>query len=242
MGAVWCTVWSAALTRLGDRYSEIDISVIERGAKTLAACINVHTLSIVASEHESFVEFCALFDPVPIIPGLRHLAMRFTFDVKVFEFVKHHYHQLRSLALVHTHEYPEEVLAAGTNFCSQFSLPLSIDTIECSPFLTPIFVPNSCITDVSLHWPEWDAVDDVASRTVMALTRSGTPVTTVSYNSKAWNIEFIQLAATHLPQLESLSIINTNDVCGDPDEDMSSDTYMVCKISNYGLFSSSILS
>lgn len=239
----WCTSKSTALTRLGDRSRcfEKDISVIERGAKALAACVNIHTLSVVAGDSDSsdsFDAFCALFDPIPIFSGLRNLELRFTFDDNVLEFVKHHYRQLRSLTILHAHEDPDEALAAGTMLCSQFSLPLSTVNIDCSPFLTPIFIPNSSITEVSLLWPNSDWIDDVASQTVMALTCSNTPVTTVTYESRAWNLEFIRLAATHLQQLESISIVNTNDVISDAVEDNSADTYMVRAAQHNGPFSS----
>lgn len=181
--------------RLNHRYSEIDILVLRRAANTIAACVNLHILSIIAFSDEEFNAFCALFDPLPIIPGLRHLEMCFSFDNNVLKFVKRHHSQLRSLSVFHGYDAPNDALATGALFCSQFSLPLSISHIECSPFLAPIFLPNSHITDVVLDWQEWDIVDDVAPRAVTALARSSTPVVTVSYSSRAWNLEFIRLAA-----------------------------------------------
>lgn len=208
------------------RYTDINSSVLIRAAKTLAACVNIHTLSIIAFCYEEFSDFCAFFDPLPIIPGLRHLRMQFSLDVKVLEFVKHHHSQLRSLSIIHVHDDGDDALATGTLLCSQFSIPLSMSRIECSPFLAPIFVPNSPITDVGLDWPQWDIVDDVAPRAVTALARSSTQVVTLSYNSKAWNIEFIRLAASNLHHLERLSIVNELVVFPDEDEE-SPDTLIV---------------
>lgn len=152
--------------------------------------------------------------------------MQFSLDVKVLEFVKHHHSQLRSLSIVHAQDDEDDALATGTLFCSQFSLPLSMTRIICSPFLAPIFIPNSLITDVALDWPQWDMVDDVAARAVTALAQSSTKVVTLSYNAKSWNIGFIRLAATSLHRLERLSIVNDHILLPDEDEE-SPDTVIV---------------
>lgn len=47
--------------------------------------------------------------------------------------------------------------------------------------MAPIFIPNSRVTDVSLLWPQWDPVDDVAEKAVDALAQSDESVVTVHY-------------------------------------------------------------
>lgn len=192
----------------------MDPLIIARASQTLAACTNTHTLSVLAFEYESFEALCLLFDPLPPLPNLQHLTLRFTLDTNVFRFVQHHYRQLRSLSIVHTHDTVTEVQQAtneGDTWCSQFHLPLPISRITCSPLLLPIFLPGSFITDVLLQWPvclEQDA-DSAASATVSTLTQTTFPVTSLHYITRTWNLEFARLAARNLPHLVSLTLQNS---------------------------------
>lgn len=86
--------------------------------------------------------------------------------------------------------------------------PVKHISINCSPFLAPVFILNSRITNVYFDWQEWDMVDDATLKAIMALTRSSATVLTVSYESKSWNIEFIRLASTYLNGLYVLHLFN----------------------------------
>lgn len=221
------------------------VSTISRVAEMLTTCVNLHTLSVLSDVRESCDSLCFLFKSLPVFPNLRHLNLELTLDNTVLEFLERHYRQLCSLSIQYAHDPFDEpflALVAGLRLRVQFHLPLSCTSIDCSPILVPIFLPDSSITDVSMSWPVWDdlAVDQTASLVVKCLAASGGPVKELRYETNTWNSEFVRLASAHLPRLESLTISNVDEtwrVLEDPsDEEAFNDKYVSFPFQPYFLF------
>lgn len=184
----------------------------DRASSLLAALTNLRHLTLIASGFDAWSAYCAFFHPVPFLPALRHLMICFSLDAHVLDFVQMHYLRLSSLSILSTIDVDDEdntPAAGAAELCTRYSLPLPFSQIACSPFLTPIFLPGSRISDVGLFWPTTsEDVDDVAPVAVHALASSGCPVLTVSYTSYSWNLKFIELSAPQLQHMELLLIDN----------------------------------
>lgn len=189
-----------------------------RGALAIAACVNLQSLTIRTSESSGQSPF-PLFDELLNfrlrLPVLRHISFSFLLGLDTMEFVERHSEQLEFLSIYMAGDVVARQFLFTKELCNIFSTPLPISTIHCSPFLTPIFVPRSRITDVSLYWPcrqlELDELPHVAKDIIVPLTQSGRPVIVLAYASHVWHTEFMAHAAVQLRELQYLRIDNCNE-------------------------------
>lgn len=196
-----------------------------RGALAIAACVNLQSLTIRLSESRLGQSLFPLFDELLDfglrLPFLRHISFFFLLGLNSMEFIERHSEQLEFLSIYMAGDEIGRQFVCSRELCNSFSIPLPISTIHCSPLLTPIFVPRSCITDVSLYWPcrplGRDAPPHVAKDIIVPLTQSGRPVIVLAYASQVWHTEFMALAAAQLRELQYLRIDNCTHVLDDVD-------------------------
>lgn len=71
----------------------------------------------------------------------------------------------------------------------------------------PVYVPDSYVEDVCLSWHAEKAyLDAFAPTLARALSKSKTPIKTISYFSCSWNFAFMNMAALRLRKLEVLEL------------------------------------
>lgn len=186
-----------------------------RGASAIAACVNLQSLTVrTSSDQQPFSLFNELLDFQLRLPALRHVFLSFTLGHHTLAFVERHSAQLESISIYMAGDLVDGQLFCSNALCDSFSIPLSISTIHCSPLLTPIFVPLSQITGVSLYWPcrqsDLDELPHIAQDVLIPLTQSSRPIVVLVYTSLVWHIEFIALAAVQLRELQYLRVDNND--------------------------------
>lgn len=181
------------------------------GALAIANCINLEKLDVRGNANldKGNTRFLLLLSPQLQLPLLRHLSLSFNLNSSVFDFLQRHYRQLSTLSIQHQgHGSPREELEACRMYCAQYSLPLppSCSVIQCSPALTPIFIPNSHVRDVSLFCSDRFSLDTpmTAEDVVHTLSQSQQPVTAIRYVAYGWNPRFMAHAGLRLSQLQYL--------------------------------------
>lgn len=202
----------------------------------LASFVNLERLAILCIEHYSPRQLCALFQPMPRFPFLRHLDLRFILDQFVLNFIRHHCDlgRLESIGLEHQ-DYirmfvPDIASTMQDLMQGPLVAPPSCSALYSTPVLAPHLLPGSHFTRVSMYWDisqDIEELEPLIPGLVRAMEESRSPVVHITYSTPShnWNLAFVSLAATQLTALEYLFI--QNNVYGGEDWRSDGDAFIV---------------